>query len=568
MELALFLRGFQHDLKMRLATEIQGDEEFPPNQNRAETKSFRPTHKTYETLPDLPASAHEVPEHLALAAQATNDAVRVWTVTSGALAWPQGLETLLGYSGSAGTSDIGFWQKQIHPQDRARTAASIHDALAAEGDHWTGEYRFRHMDGSYLYLLERARIVRDDKGKAVRFVGSLMNVTARKQLQDQLVRSQKMEAFGQLAGGVAHDFNNFLTTILGYSDLLLDELGMKGAIADHISEIRNAAGRASVLTAQLLAFSRKHPLAPCVVDVNPLLSNLERSLLRLLGENISVQCHFERGKEGMHTKVDPGQLTQIILNLVVNARDAMPRGGCLALETCSVVVEVPEDRELGCEDLPAGEYVRISVADNGAGMSDEVKQHLFEPFFTTKDEGRGSGLGLATSYGIVRQSGGHICVESELGKGTTVKIFLPKVPAPPPPNYKRPGANKLPTGVETILVLEDDISVRHISVRVLRGLGYHVLEAANGDDAQQLIAKSADKKIDLLLTDMVMPQMSGRCFADWMGKASPGTKVVFISGYLQESLHPGDRRDQEMFFLPKPFDPQQLATKIREALDA
>jgi two-component system, cell cycle sensor histidine kinase and response regulator CckA len=568
MELALFLRGFQHDLKMRLATEIQGDEEFPQNQNRAETKSFRPTHKTYETLPDLPASAHEVPEHLALAAQATNDAVRVWTVTSGALAWPQGLETLLGYSGSAGTSDIGFWQKQIHPQDRARTAASIHDALAGEGDHWTGEYRFRHMDGSYLYLLERARIVRDDKGKAVRFVGSLMNVTARKQLQDQLVRSQKMEAFGQLAGGVAHDFNNFLTTILGYSDLLLDELGMKGAIADHISEIRNAAGRASVLTAQLLAFSRKHPLAPCVVDVNPLLANLERSLLRLLGENISVQCHFERGKEGMHTKVDPGQLTQIILNLVVNARDAMPRGGCLALETCSVVVEVPEDRELGCEDLPAGEYVRISVADNGAGMSDEVKQHLFEPFFTTKDEGRGSGLGLATSYGIVRQSGGHICVESELGEGTTVKIFLPKVPAPPAPNYKRPGANKLPTGVETILVLEDDISVRHISVRVLRGLGYHVLEAANGDDAQQLIAKSADKQIDLLLTDMVMPQMSGRCFADWMGKASPGTKVVFISGYLQESLHPGDRRDQEMFFLPKPFDPQQLATKIREALDA
>ena len=568
MELAYFLCGFQHNLKMRLATEIQGEEEFPPNQKRAESTSFRPAHKTYETLPDLPHSALEIPEHLALAAQATNDAVRVWTVTSGALAWPQGLEALLGYRGSAGTSDIGFWQNQIHPQDRARTAASIREALDGESDHWTGEYRFRHMDGSYLDVLERARIVRDDKGKALRFVGSLMNVTTRKQLQDQLVRSQKMEAFGQLAGGVAHDFNNFLTTILGYSDLLLDELGMKGAIADHISEIRSAAGRASVLTAQLLAFSRRHPLAPCVVDVNPLLTNLERSLLRLLGENISVQCHFERGKEGLHTKVDPGQLTQIILNLVVNARDAMPRGGCLALETCSVAVEVPEDRELGCEDLPAGEYVRISVADNGAGMSDEVKRHLFEPFFTTKDEGRGSGLGLATSYGIVRQSGGHICVESELGKGTTVKIFLPKVPAPPAPNYKRPGANKLPTGVETILVLEDDISVRHISVRVLRGLGYDVLEAANGDDAQQVIAKSADKKIDLLLTDMVMPQMSGRCFADWMGKASPGTKVVFISGYLQESLHPGDRRDQEMFFLPKPFDPQQLATKIREALDA
>lgn len=566
MELASFTHGFQHDLKMRLATEIQGDEASQQNTHRASNEACR--YLKYETPSDLSSGTNEIPQHLALAAQATNDAVRVWTVATGALSWPQGLTELLGYTATAATDEIGFWQKKIHPQDRARAAASIRDALAAEGDHWTGEYRFRHADGSYLDLLERAHIVRDTDGRPVRFVGSLMNVTARKQLQDQLVRSQKMEAFGQLAGGVAHDFNNFLTTILGYSDLLLDELGMKGDVADHISEIRNAAGRASVLTTQLLAFSRKHPLAPCVVDVNSLLNNLERSLLRLLGENISVQCHLPRGKDGMHTRVDPGQLTQIILNLVVNARDAMPRGGCLALETCIATIEAPVEHDLGCEELPPGEYIRISVADNGTGMSDEVKQHLFEPFFTTKDEGRGSGLGLATSYGIVRQSGGHILVESELGKGTTVQILLPKVPAPPAPSYKRPGGNKLPTGVETILVLEDDISVRHISVRVLRGLGYEVLEAANGDDAQQLIAKAADKKIDLLLTDMVMPQMSGRCFADWMSKASPGTKVVFISGYLQESLHPGDRHDREMFFLPKPFDPEQLATKIREALDS
>jgi CheY-like chemotaxis protein len=202
-------------------------------------------------------------------------------------------------------------------------------------------------------------------------------------------------------------------------------------------------------------------------------------------------------------------------------------------------------------------------------MSDEVKQHLFEPFFTTKDQGRGSGLGLATCYGIVRQSGGHIWVESEVGKGTTVKIFLPKVPAPAPPSYKRAGAGELPTGGETILVLEDDVSVRHLSVRVLRGLGYDVLEAANGDDAQQLIGQNGNKTIDLLLTDMVMPQMSGRRFADWLSKTSPQTKVVFISGYLEESLHPGDRHGQEeMYFLAKPFDPAQLARKIREALDS
>lgn len=554
---------------MRLATKIQGDEEFPQNQNDTGKSSFRPSHKSYETLPDLPNSAAEIPEHFAFVAQATNDAVRVWTVTTGALSWPQGLETLLGYGSSAATADISFWQKQIHPQDRARTAASIRDALAAEGEHWVGEYRFRHSDGSYLDLLERALIVRNSDGAAVRFAGSIMDVTARKQLQDQLVRSQKMEAFGQLAGGVAHDFNNFLTTILGYSDLLLDELGMKGAVASHISEIRNAAGRASVLTAQLLAFSRKHPLAPCVLEVNSFLTNLERTLLRLLGEDISVECHLQRGKDGTHTRVDPGQLTQIILNLVVNARDAMRHGGRLTLETGTVTIApFEEEHELGAEELAPGDYVCISVTDTGVGMSDEVKQHLFEPFFTTKDEGRGSGLGLATSYGIVRQSGGHIFVESEIGKGTTVKIFLPKVAAPPPPSYKKAGDNKMPTGIESILVLEDDISVRHISVRVLRSLGYQVLEAANGDDAQQLIGKNGDKKIDLLLTDMVLPQMSGRHFADWMRKTSPLTKVVFISGYMEESLHPGERRDQEMFFLPKPFDPQQLATKIREVLDS
>jgi two-component system cell cycle sensor histidine kinase/response regulator CckA len=554
---------------MRLATEIQGDEAPTHERDRTEKTSLKSPQQKHETRELSESGTVEGPEHFAILARATNDAVRDWNVKTGALSWPQGLEALLGYdcSAAAAAGDIGFWQKQIHPQDRARTAGSIRDALAAEGDHWTGEYRFRHSDGSYLDLLERALILRDSNGAAVRLVGSLMDVTARKQLQDQLVRSQKMEAFGQLAAGVAHDFNNFLTTILGYSDLLLDELGMKGAIANHISEIRSAAGRASVLTAQLLAFSRKHPLAPRTLEVNSLITNLDRSLLRLLGEDISVQCHLDRGKDGVYTKVDPGQLTQIILNLVVNARDAMRYGGRLTLETSTVTIEPPEE-QLSLQELVPGDYVCISVTDNGVGMSDDVKEHLFEPFFTTKDEGRGSGLGLATSYGIVRQSGGHICVESELGRGTTVKILLPKVEAPPPPSYKKPGASKMPTGVESILVLEDDISVRHISVRVLRGLGYDVIEAANGDDAQQLIGQSADKRIDLLLTDMVMPHMSGRHFADWLRKTSPHTKVVFISGYLEESLHPGDRRDQEMFFLPKPFDSEQLAQKIREALDS
>lgn len=554
---------------MRLATEIQEEETFK-----------RTSARNGNSIPKTRASKHamhshiannrsvEGPEHFAIIAQATNDAIRDWNVTSGALTWPQGLQSLLGYDHSTAHADIGFWQKQIHPLDRSRTANSIRTALASQDLQWTGEYRFRRSDGTYLDLLERALIVRDSAGAAIRFVGSLMDVTARKQLQDQLVRSQKMEAFGQLAGGVAHDFNNFLTTILGYSDLLLDQLGMKGDIAAHIGEIRSAAGRASVLTAQLLAFSRKHPLAPRTIEVNSFLANVERSLLRLLGEDISVQCHFGRSKEGIHTKVDPSQLTQVMVNLVVNARDAMPTGGCLTLETSLLDLERSEENDIHSGNVPPGQYVRISVSDNGFGMSDEVQQRLFEPFFTTKNDGNGSGLGLATSYGIVRQSGGDISVESEQGKGTTVTLLLPTVPAPPPPPYKRSGKQKMPTGVERVLVLEDDISVRHIAVRVLRRLGYDVIEAANGDDAQCLISKGADKKIDLLLTDMVMPNMSGRRFADWLRKTSPQTKVVFISGYLEESLNPGDRRDREMFFLPKPFDPEQLATKIRQALDS
>ena len=405
-------------------------------------------------------------------------------------------------------------------------------------------------------------------GAAVRLVGTMMDVTERKQLQAQACRSQRMEAFGQLAGGVAHDFNNFLTTILGYSDLLLSGTAVKGPVANQILEIRDAAGRASALTNQLLAFSRRQAREPTVLEVNSLINNLERSLLRLLGDDISIVCHLHRLKEGAHIKVDSGQFTQIIVNLAVNARDAMREGGCLTITTSTLEV-TPGVQPLcpSAPDLSPGEYVLITVADKGIGMSDEVKARLFEPFFTTKDESRNSGLGLATSYGIVRQSGGQICVESEPDQGTTFHIFLPRVAPPPSLAYKKPAQKRTPTGTETILVLEDEAGVRHLSVRLLRSLGYEVLEAAHGDDAKRLITRSGAAKIDLLLTDMVMPEISGRHFADWLREASPLTKVIFISGYLEESLHPHDRRDPEMYFLAKPFSTEQLASKVREALD-
>jgi signal transduction histidine kinase len=519
-------------------------------------------------------------------ARATNDAVRDWDVKTGRLSWPQGLDTLLGYClprrsageadrssspkegsvGASATEDIAFWNQNVHPEDLRRIVPRIADALNGRNEHWSDEYRFRRADGTYIVLLERALIVRDGSGRAVRFVGTLMDITSRKQLQDQICRSQRMEAFGQLAAGVAHDFNNFLTTILGYSDLILAEANRRSTIAEHVKEIRGAAGRASALTAQLLAFSRKQALEPRVTDVNSLITNLERSLLRLLGDNIRVACHLHDQSEAMNIKVDPAQFNQVLINLAVNARDAMPKGGELTIATAPADLVRQNEDAFVCGEFKPGEYVLINVSDTGCGMSDEVKAHLFEPFFTTKDDG--SGLGLATAYGVVHQSGGHIRVESELSKGTTVQIYFPRVPAPAAPPYKMPAAGKLPSGNETILVLEDDISVRHVSIRVLRSLGYNVIEAANGDDAQCLIKQRAGEHIDLLLTDVVMPQMSGRSFADWLRKLRPRTKVLFVSGYLAESLNAGDKIDRDTYFLPKPFDPEQLAQTIRQVLDA
>lgn len=503
-------------------------------------------------------------EYFSILARATNDAVRDWNVKAGTLSWPHGLESLLGFGAHANADKIAFWIDHIHSGDLARTQESLHQALAGSEEHWTGEYRFRHADGQWIHILERALILRSPDS---RVVSSMMDVTERKQLQTRVCRSQRMEAFGQLAGGVAHDFNNFLTTILGYSDMLLSEKSVHGQVASHISEIRDSAHRASALTNQLLAFSRRQALEPTVLEINHFITNIEHSLLRLLGENISIACHLHRLKQGAHVKADAGQLTQIVLNLAVNARDAMGPTGRLTIATS--VLRVREGDEPPCAggDFQPGEYVVIDLTDNGSGMTDEVKARLFEPFFTTKEAGGHSGLGLATTYGIVRQSGGYISAESARGEGTTFRIFLPRVAAPPPPSYKRRAPAKLLTGWETILVLEDEASVRHLSVRVLRKLGYDVLEAARGTDAKRLLARNSGRKIHLLLADMVMPEISGRTFADWLRLTSPQTKVILVSGYLEESIPPGERPEAGMRFLPKPFTAHQLAAKVRETLD-
>ena len=554
---------------MRLENEDQTTQTSIPSPPLEQFILGRVQELSHENKTALP-QADSTPGHdyFAFIAGATNDAVRDWDVKTGALVWAQGLTSLLGYDPESAESNISFWQKNLHLSDRARINASITQVIKGSDNHWSGEYRFRRADGTDITILERALVLRDADGVATRLIGSMMDITARKQLQDQLCRSQRMEAFGQLAAGVAHDFNNFLTTILGYGDLLLNELQITGTLADHVTEIRAAAGRASALTHQLLAFSRRQAMEPVVVEVNSIITNLERSLLRLIGENISVVCDLHHEKEGAHIKADPGQISQIILNLAVNARDAMPQGGELTLKTGLVDLAAETESPFECAAFAPGKYVLISVTDTGVGMSAEVQARLFEPFFTTKSDRERSGLGLATSYGIARQSGGHLRVQSEENKGTTIEIYLPRVPAPPAPPYKKPGSKKVRGGTETILVLEDDVSVRHISVRMLRALGYEVIEAASTNDARHLLAENGGRRVDLLLTDLIMPQMSGRRFADAFRVRHPNIKVMFISGYLEESLQPHDRCEPGMFFLPKPFDAEQLATKVREALDA
>src|SRR5437763_6004190 len=354
---------------MRLENEVQATEapiQSPSLEQFVVGRLQEISHEN-KTSVSKPASSPSS-DYSAFAARATNDAIRDWNVKTGELCWPQGLTSLLGYAASA-ENQISFWQKNVHPADRTRASVSIREALAGTGDHWSGEYRFRRADGTDVNILERALILRDNDGAAIRLIGSMMDVTARKQLQDQLCRSQRMEAFGQLAAGVAHDFNNFLTTILGYGDLLLHERQIKGTLADHVTEIRAAAGRASALTQQLLAFSRRQSMEAVVVEVNSIITNLEHSLLRLIGENISVVCHLHHEKDGAHIKADPGQVTQIILNLAVNARDAMPEGGQLTLETAIVNLPSHPQNPIDCNECVPGEYVVISVSDTGTGMT-------------------------------------------------------------------------------------------------------------------------------------------------------------------------------------------------------
>ncbi len=386
----------------------------------------------------------------------------------------------------------------------------------------------------------------------------------RQRIEARFIEAQKMEVIGQLAGGVAHDFNNLLAVIMGYSDLTIEKFGGNEEIGSNLETIRSTAERAAGLTRQLLIFSRKQTVQPSVLDLNVVVQELQIMLRRLIDENIELT--FTPGKEVGRIRADSGYVGQVLMNLVVNARDAMRNGGMITVATSNATLD--ENYVRAHTGAIPGDYVMLSVSDTGTGMTDEVKAHVFEAFFTTKPKGKGTGLGLATCQTIVQQSGGHIGVYSEVGKGTTFKVYFPRIDLPLDAMARAIQTGPLPRGTETLLVVEDEPAVRHLARDVLEAQGYEVLRAANGLHAMFVAREHKGSPIRLVITDVIMPQMGGKVMAEWLKSTSPDLKILFTSGYTDEAITHHGVLDAGMAFLPKPYTPATLTRKVREMLDA
>jgi two-component system, cell cycle sensor histidine kinase and response regulator CckA len=386
---------------------------------------------------------------------------------------------------------------------------------------------------------------------------------ARRLLEARSIESQKIDVIGQLAGGVAHDFNNILGVVMGYSDLIAAESVEGSSVQQHNELIRLAANRAAGLTRQLLIFSRKQTVQPVVLDLNAEVKSMDTMLRRLIHENIEMIV--VPAKQASLVKADSGYVGQVLMNLVINARDAMPNGGNLVIEIMNVTLD-ENDGRTGSGKM-ASEFVVLSVSDTGTGMTQEVKSHLFEAFFTTKPSGKGTGLGLTTCQTIVQQSGGHIDVYSEIGEGTTFKIYFPRIEQPLDSSLGLIQPAPMPRGSETLLVAEDEPSVRHLACAVLKAQGYQVLSATNGQDALHVAREHKGSPIRLVVTDVIMPQMGGKVMADWMKTANPDLKVLFTSGYMNDTIMNNGEIETGTDFLPKPYTPSTLSRKVREMLD-
>jgi two-component system, cell cycle sensor histidine kinase and response regulator CckA len=449
-----------------------------------------------------------------------------------------------------------------HPENREADAARYQELVRGEVDQCRQEKLYLLHDGRtacadlHLYLL------RGHQGEPRYIIGMAVDITEQKLLETQLRQAQRMETIGTLAGGVAHDFNNMLTVIKGYCDLLMDRLADRADVRSQVQHIDQAAEQAASLTRQLLAFSRQQVLQPKVFNLGDLVTKADKLLRRLIGEHIEMVTMTSPNLGSV--KADPGQIESVIFNLAVNARDAMPNGGKMTLETANVEL----DEAYGRQHLGAtpGRYVMLAVSDTGVGMDEKTVAHIFEPFFTTKEVGKGTGLGLSTVYGILNQSGGYVWVYSEPGRGTTFRVYLPRTDEPLEAVPKPTAADVASRGSETILLVEDDPQVRELTQDILEARGYRVLTLEKPVDAPALSETYAGQ-IDLLLTDVMMPGLSGRELAAKVVQGRPQLRVLFMSGYADTAVVHGGFLEKGDFFLQKPFTPSLLAKKVREILD-
>jgi PAS domain S-box-containing protein len=486
-------------------------------------------------------------ERFGLVSRATNDGIWDWDMTTNTAWWSEAYFTVFGFD-RATTPSYEAWAACVHPDDRARVLASFERVIARAEHAWSDEYRFIKPDGAMIDVYDRAYVLHDDRGKPIRMVGAMMDITARRLLETQLRHAQKMEAIGQLAGGIAHDFNNMLQAATLELAMAAETSELPAKVADHIAHSRVALDRAASLTRQLLVFSRREAMRPRRIDLNAKLVDLARMLRRMIGEHIALQLDLAPGS--IPIDADPAMIDQVLLNLAVNARDAMPRGGTLAVTTS------------------VGDMACLVVRDTGGGIPAEHLPRIFEPFFTTKEPSAGTGLGLATVHAIVEQHRGRIEVASELANGTTFRIYLPVAGAldadgGPIDSAERVSANA--RGNEMILLVEDDASVRRSLRLLLEEAGYRIIEAERGAAALATVDASGPA-IDLVLTDLVMPDgMSGRDLAVQITSKYPDTEIVFITGFSRDFGY-ADLEDEHAL-LHKPVDPKCLLATLRTALD-
>ena len=470
-----------------------------------------------------------------------------------------GFERLTGYSPQESVGqNCRFLQG---PSTDPATIAELRRALQ-DGHAVAVEILNYRKDGTPFWNALSVSPIHDAAGRITHFIGVQTDVTARRQLEEQFRQAQKMEALGRLAGGVAHDFNNLLTVIAGYGAFLLDELPPEDPARAMVREMIDAGERASGLTRQLLTFSSKAVIEPRILSLKDVVADTERLLRRVIGEDIELCVHSE--PEVGRVRADPGQLTQVLLNLAVNARDAMPRGGRLAIEIRSA--ELDDECRRAYPHTRPGRHVLLAVSDTGHGIPPEILPRIWEPFFTTKEPGKGTGLGLAVVHGIVEQAGGCALVTSEVGRGTTFKVFLPSVEGRAAASRPVRGWRALPQGTETVLVVEDEAGVRALAVHVLAGCGYTVLDAADGEEALRL-ARQQPGRIELLVTDVVMPRLGGRELAAQLLARDPRLRILYLSGYADDAEVRLGVEQGEVGFLAKPFFPSELAHKVRQLLD-